>query len=185
MLTAHDLHEVPWGDGSQVDALIAEGYTGDGVLLPEYHRHNCPVVGRGQAMFRVTVTREGEPCHEVLGGIDAPSVILAGARLVERFAEIDKRLSQVVHPLAGRASLFVGQVHAGEMFNQSPVELILEGTRRWLPGTGVDAVREEFEAVLADVADETQTSMTTHFQVSRDAYEIAETEPLHIAFQAG
>ncbi|MED5398988.1 MAG: M20/M25/M40 family metallo-hydrolase, partial [Planctomycetota bacterium] len=26
MLTAHDLHEVPWGDGSQVNSLIAEGY---------------------------------------------------------------------------------------------------------------------------------------------------------------
>ena len=33
LLTAHDHHEGPWGDGRQVRALIDAGYTGDGVLL--------------------------------------------------------------------------------------------------------------------------------------------------------
>ena len=36
LLTAHDLHESPWGDGTQIDGLIDEGYVGDAVLLPEY-----------------------------------------------------------------------------------------------------------------------------------------------------
>src|SRR5262245_53811680 len=36
LLTAHDLHETPWGDGRQLDQLIAEGFVGDAVLLPEY-----------------------------------------------------------------------------------------------------------------------------------------------------
>lgn len=184
MLTAHDLHEVPWGDGTQLNTLIEEGFVGDGVLLPEYHCHNCPVIGRGQAMFRVRVFREGEPCHEVLGGIDAPSVIAGGARLVERFADIDRELQQLTHPLAGRESLFVGQVHAGEIFNQSPVELILEGTRRWLPGTTVESVREQFEAVLAEVASATSTRIESEFRVSRDAYEIDDQGPLLRSFQA-
>src|SRR5262249_59228481 len=35
LLTAHDLHEAPWGLGEQLDRLIAEGYVGDGLLLPE------------------------------------------------------------------------------------------------------------------------------------------------------
>ena len=184
MLTAHDLHEVPWGDGTQVNTLIAEGYTGDGVLLPEYHCHNCPVVGRGQAMFQVRVSRNGEPCHEVLGGIEQPSVIAAGARLIERFSAIDLELQQLTHPLAGRASLFIGQVHSGEMFNQSPVQLMLEGTRRWLPGTAVDRVQDQFEATLAEVAAETGTMIEADFRVSRDAYEIDQQEPLFESFQA-
>ncbi|MEE3286120.1 MAG: M20/M25/M40 family metallo-hydrolase [Planctomycetota bacterium] len=184
MLTAHDLHEVPWGDGSQVNSLIAEGYVGDAVLLPEYHCHNCPVVGRGQAMFQVRVTRDGEPCHEVLGGIDQPSVIAAGAKLIDRFTALDAELEKLVHPLAGRESLFVGQVHSGEMFNQSPTQLMVEGTRRWLPGTTIEAVREQFERILAAVADETGTRVDADFRVSRDAYEIAEDDQLVQSFQA-
>ncbi|MBQ18031.1 MAG: hypothetical protein CMJ65_12995 [Planctomycetaceae bacterium] len=184
MLTAHDLHEVPWGDGTQVNALIAEGYVGDGVLLPEYHCHNVPVVGRGQAMFQVRVSREGEPVHEVLGGIEQPSVIGAGARLLERFAEIDEELKARTHPLAGRESLFVGQVHSGEIFNQSPVLLTIEGTRRWLPGTGIASVQEQFETVLATVAGETGTSIEADFRISRDAYEIDQEHALFRSFQA-
>src|SRR5207302_3249870 len=34
LLTAHDLHETPWGDGRQLNGLIASGYVGDAVLLP-------------------------------------------------------------------------------------------------------------------------------------------------------
>ena len=184
MLTAHDLHEVPWGDGSQVNALIADGYVGDAVLVPEYHCHNCPLVGRGQAMFQVRVTRDGEACHEVLGGIDQPSVISAGAKLIERFAALDAELEKLVHPLAGRESLFVGQVHSGEMFNQSPTQLMLEGTRRWLPGNTIEAVRGQFEEMLSAVATETGTRIDADFRVSRDAYEIAEDGALVRSFQA-
>ncbi len=184
MLTAHDLHEAPWGDGTQVNTLIAEGFTGDGVLLPEYHCHNCPVVGRGQAMFQVRVTRAGEPCHEVLGGIEQPSVIAGGARLIERFAALDRELGQLTHPLAGRESLFVGQVHSGEIFNQAPVELVLEGTRRWLPGNTFEAVRGQFESILAEVASETETMIDGDFRESRGAYEIDQDDSLFRSFQA-
>lgn len=184
LLTAHDHHEVPWGDGRQVNALIDQGYVGDGVLLPEYLYENVPVIGRGQAMFQVRVSREGEPVHEVLGGIEQPSVIRAGARLVERFESLDKSLQQETHPLAGRESLFVGQVHSGEIFNQAPTLLTLEGTRRWLPGTQVADVRKEFLSILDSVASETGTRIEADFQVSRDAYELDQEHPLYQAFQS-
>src|SRR5215831_19398176 len=47
LLTAHDLHETPWGDGRQLDRMIADGLHGDAVLLPEYLNHCLPVIGRG------------------------------------------------------------------------------------------------------------------------------------------
>src|SRR5439155_23245904 len=34
LLTAHDLHETPWGDGRQLEQRIREGFVGDAVLLP-------------------------------------------------------------------------------------------------------------------------------------------------------
>src|SRR5439155_9155096 len=92
LVTAHDLHESPWGDGSQVDGLIDRGFLGDGVLLPEYLSDPLPVVGRGLAILEARITRDGQPVHEVMGGIEQPSVIHAGAELVRRMAELDMSL---------------------------------------------------------------------------------------------
>ena len=45
LLTAHDLHEAPWGDGRQLDQLIRDGIHGDAVLLPEPLCEVLPVAG--------------------------------------------------------------------------------------------------------------------------------------------
>ncbi len=47
LLTAHDLHEAPWGVGQQLDQMIRGGIAGDGVLLPEPLFTHLPVCGRG------------------------------------------------------------------------------------------------------------------------------------------
>jgi len=184
MLTAHDLHETPWGDGSQVNGLIDQGFLGDGVLLPEYLCDRLPIIGRGLSVLEAVVTRPGEPVHEVLGGIDQPSVITAGGELIRRFAELDRELRQRSHPRAGRESLFVGQVHAGEIFNQAPIELRLSGTRRWLPGTSMDQVEAQYHRLLAEVADQHKLKIDGSFQVARDAFELDEHDPFVHAFQA-
>src|SRR5262249_6185300 len=84
LLTAHDLHESPWGDGSQLDNLIAAGYVGDAVLLPEYLHDRLPVIGRGGIIWKAVVQRPGPPVHEVMRPADEPSVIAAGAELIAR-----------------------------------------------------------------------------------------------------
>ena len=183
MLTAHDLHETPWGDGSQVNGLIEAGYVGDGVLLPEYLADRLPVIGRGLAVLGADVTRPGEPVHEVLGGIEQPNVIRAGADVITRFGALDDRLSEQSHPLAGRASMFVGQVAAGEIYNQAPTELRLAGTRRWLPGASIVETEAQFHEILADVAGAHNVRIEGRFQVARDAFELDQTHPLTIAFQ--
>jgi acetylornithine deacetylase/succinyl-diaminopimelate desuccinylase-like protein len=184
LLTAHDLHETPWGDGSHIDGLIDAGYVGDAVLLPEYLCDRLPVIGRGLAVLHVRVTRPGEPIHEVLGGIDQPSVIAAGAEVVRRFSELDRKLSQLSHPMAGRESLFVGQISAGEIYNQAPTELRLAGTRRWLPGTPVEDVERQYRDVLTQVADQTNVDIEGRFQLARDAFELDQQHPLVQAFQS-
>src|SRR5260370_22657375 len=84
LFTAHDLHEAPWGLGQQLDQMIRDGCTGDAVLLPEPLTDYLPVVGRGAATWKVTIRRGGGPVHEVMRPHDEPSVIAAGAELVER-----------------------------------------------------------------------------------------------------
>jgi acetylornithine deacetylase/succinyl-diaminopimelate desuccinylase-like protein len=184
MLTAHDLHEIPWGDGTQLNGLIDEGYVGDAVLLPEYLANPLPVIGRGLSVLTVKITRDGTPVHEVLGGSETPSVIRAGAEVVRRFAAADEELKQLSHPWAGRESLFVGQFNAGEIYNQSPVECTLRGTRRWLPGTAMQDAEAQYQQMLAEVAQQYGVQITGQFQVARDAYEIDQQSPFVAAFQS-
>lgn len=183
LITAHDLHEAPWGDSRQLDALIDAGCLGDGVLLPEYLHDRLPLAGRGGAVVEATIRRDGVPVHEVLGGKQAPNVIAAGSKLVQRLLELDERLSAQNHPIAGQASMFIGQVAAGEIFNQSPVEYKLAGSRRWLPGTRVAEVEAEYRVLLGELAKETGLHVEGKFTMSRDAFELDRSDPLVGAFQ--
>jgi succinyl-diaminopimelate desuccinylase len=178
LLTAHDLHEAPWGFGQQLDRLIAEGYVGDAVLLPEPLSDRLPVVGRGQIWWEVTIRRPGPPVHEVMRPADEPGVIAAGAELVARLGRLDDRLSVLTDPIAGRASVFVGQIHSGEIYNQFPHECRLEGTRRWLPGTLRRDVEREFRNLLDELASDTGTTIEVRCQLVRDAFALDRQAPI-------
>lgn len=183
LLTAHDLHEAPWGDGRQLNQLIREGHVGDGVLLPEYLHDRLPVIGRGGIIWKATVRRNGPPVHEVGRPADEPSVIAAAAELVARLGRLQSRLAARSDPLAGSESVFIGQIHGGEIYNQYPQECRLEGTRRWLPGTSRQGVESELRGVLEEVARETGTTLGVDFFPIRDAFFLDQSDPLVSAFQ--
>src|SRR5262249_54211496 len=90
LLTAHDLHESPWADGSQLDQLIREGHVGDAVVLPEYLSDRLPIIGRGGLIWKAAIRRQGAPIHEVNRPADEPSVIAAGAELVGRLIRLNE-----------------------------------------------------------------------------------------------
>ena len=182
LLTAHDLHEAPWGLGEQLDDLIAAGYVGDAVLLPEPLSDRLPVIGRGAATWKVTIRRAGPPVHEVMRAADEPSVIAAGGELISRLGQLNDRLASKRHVLAGRESVFIGQIHAGEIYNQDPQECWLEGTRRWLPDTRRQEVESDFRKLLAEVEKQTGTTISADFRFIRDAFQL-EPNPLTTAFQ--
>ncbi len=183
LLTAHDLHEAPWGDGRQLNQLIRDGVHGDAVLLPEPLCDVLPVAGRGSATWQVFIRREGKPVHEVMRPRDEPSVIAAAADLVGRLSRLDRELAAAPHPICGAASAFIGQIHSGEIYNQYPQESWLEGTRRWLPGTDPSQVETEFRALLARLASDTQTTVSTKWILIRDAFALDPADPLVAAFQ--
>jgi acetylornithine deacetylase/succinyl-diaminopimelate desuccinylase-like protein len=183
LLTAHDLHEAPWGAGQQLDQLIRDGCVGDGILLPEPLHDRLPVVGRGGASWKVTIRRPGAPVHEVMRPLDEPSVISAGAELVARLDRLGERLAKKSDPLAGPETVFIGQIHSGEIFNQFPQECRLEGTRRWLPGTSRQDVEKEFRTLLADLERDTKTTIHADFRFIRDDFHLDQNDPLVNAFQ--
>jgi acetylornithine deacetylase/succinyl-diaminopimelate desuccinylase-like protein len=184
LLTAHDLHEAPWGWGQQLNRLIEEDVAGEGVLLPEPLRDILPTVGRGAATWKVVVRRAGLPVHEVMRPAREPDVLAAGAELVARLGRFRGELAERVDPLAGAESVFVGQFHGGEIYNQYPQECWLEGTRRWLPGGGRKEVEQEFRGILAKLGRDTGTEVNLEYRVIRDAYRLNEAHPLVTVFQS-
>jgi acetylornithine deacetylase/succinyl-diaminopimelate desuccinylase-like protein len=184
LLTAHDLHEAPWGFGLQLDGLIRAGYVGDAVLLPEPLCNVLPVAGRGHACWKATVRREHPPVHEVMRPVDVPDVIAAGAEIVRQAGEQDAVLAREQDPIAGRSSVFIGQIHAGEIFNGSPQSCWLEGTRRWVPGVDHKRVEREFRAWMERIGRETRTTIDLQYQLIRDAFRLDMEHPFVASFDA-
>lgn len=182
LLTAHDHHEGPWGDKRQVTGLIDAGYVGDAVLFPEYLSDRLPLAGRGMAIFEVVVTREGDAVHEVLRPDGLPDVLGTGAALVGKLKQWGDTLAQRTAPYAGADSIFVGQIEAGEIYNQSPTKCCIRGTRRWVkPGT-TDGVLAEFDDFVASVAEETGTQIEVTWEVQADAFAVTEADASVTAF---
>ncbi len=184
LLTTHDHHEAPWGDGRQVHGLIADGFTGDAVLLPEYLANPLPLAGRGMAVFEVTLSRPGEPVHEVLRPSDTPNVVDAGAELVVRLRELARELQSITHPYSGTDTTFVGLLQAGEIYNQSPTSCQIKGTRRWVTPGSVDRIRDELGSIIDTVACETGTTAQWHLEVPGDAFQIDPAEPVLTCLQS-
>ena len=183
LLTAHDLHEAPWGLGQQLNALIRAGCVGDAVLLPEPLCDRLPIAGRGSATWKVTIRRAGPPVHEVMRPTDEPSVLAAAGELIARLGRLSERLAAHVDPLIGSASVFIGQIHGGEIFNQYPQECWLEGTRRWLPGTPPAEVERNLRTLLSELARDTGTTVDLAWTFIRDAFHLQPDDPLVQAFQ--
>jgi acetylornithine deacetylase/succinyl-diaminopimelate desuccinylase-like protein len=112
-----------------------------------------------------------------------PSVIAAAAELVSRMGRLDAGFHTSPHPVCGPASVFIGQVHAGEIYNQYPQEAWLEGTRRWLPGTDPGDVERGFRTILAQLAADTRTTVDVRWMLIRDAFALDPAEPFVAAFQ--
>jgi acetylornithine deacetylase/succinyl-diaminopimelate desuccinylase-like protein len=183
LLTAHDLHEAPWGLGQQLDRLIRDGVAGDVVLIPEPMNDRLPVVGRGAATWKIAVRRKGAPVHEVMVPADEPNVIAAGAELVARLMKFRSELANRKDPGAGCETAFVGQIHSGEIYNQYPQECRLEGTRRWLPDVERGSVEREFRGLLSAVAVDTGTTIDCEYIFIRDAFRLDDTHPAVAAFR--
>src|SRR5262249_52187665 len=80
-------------------------------------------------------------------------------------------------------SVFIGQIHSGEIYNQYPQECWLEGTRRWLPGTKREDVEAELRDVMTELGRATGTSMAVTFTLMRDSFRLNLHDPLVAVFQ--
>lgn len=182
LLTAHDLHEAPWGDGRQLDQLISSGHVGNAVLLPEYFNSALPIIGRGGFSWTIQIRRPGPPIHEVYRP-DEPSVIAVGAEMVSRLGSLHSNLSIRSDPMAGTESIFVGLIQSGSIYNEFPQVLKLEGTRRWLPGTRFVDADQQLRDLCSQLADASGTSVEVETRLMRDAFQLNPSDLFAETFQ--
>ena len=185
LLTAHEHHEGPHGDGRQVAALVRAGIHGDAVLLPEYLATPLPLTGRGAGIFTLTLRRAGAPIHEALREEKLPDVVAAGAELVLELTALGRRLSGSDEvPRSSSDSLFVGRCTAGEMYNQVATECQIQGIRRWaVPGQGA-AARQQVVALAEAVAARHGVTATVQMATRTEAFAVAAGDPIVSALQA-
>ena len=153
-------------------------------MLPEYLGDRLALAGRGSGIFEITISRQEPPVHEVLRPEGLPEVLGTGVELAGRFARWQQELEQQRDPYAGHDSVFVGKFQSGEIYNQSPRECRLNGTRRWVtPGAGPQ-VEAEFHRRLQDLARESRTRISADYQIMGEAFRIDPAEPLASALQS-
>ena len=165
-------------------ALTRDGCVGDAVLLPEYCASPLPIAGRGMAIFQAWIRRDGEAVHEVLRPLDQPLVVPAGAELILQLKELHEQVSANSDPDVGQDSVFVGQIHSGEIYNQSPTECFIQGTRRWITPGETEAVEAQFRELVQAHAERTGTHIELDYALQGDAFRIAPDDPAIEALQA-
>ena len=155
ILATHSLHEAPVGHMEGLRELIGRGDVFvDAALVAESAYDALPIRGKGQALYEITIRRQGEVLHENVArprGLPNPldaAVELAGRiRAEDRRAE-NQQLSGSDEPLLGPETLFLGQIHGGDFYNRVPVEAMLNGTYRCWPERDWDHVEALFARLL-------------------------------------
>jgi acetylornithine deacetylase/succinyl-diaminopimelate desuccinylase-like protein len=94
------------------------------------------------------------------------------------------QLGQKRDPQAGPESLFIGQIHSGDIFNQYPQACRLEGTRRWLPGTRRADVEQQLRGLFDEVAHATGTTISAELKLMRDSFQLDSSHPFVGIFQS-
>ncbi len=178
------LHEAPGGRGEDLTWLLGVGgFTADAAVVCEMSGHDVAVAHMGQATAEITITRPGMPTHELQTPRGTPHPLVAAAKVVDAVTARAEELAAVEHPWVGAETYFVGEVHGGDFYNRWPASCRIVGTRRWAPGNTLEAVEQEYRALLDAVEAETGCEIALDLKLVRGAYEIELGHPLLVALQ--
>ena len=153
ILATHSLHEAPVGHMEGLKALIARGDVFvDAALVAEGGFDSLAVRGKGQCLFEIEITREGEVLHENAArplGIANP--LEQATQLAYRMLRRHEELSARDDPLIGPETYFLGQIHGGDFYNRVPTRVFINGNYRYLPDKDWPDVYREVDDQIAAV----------------------------------
>ncbi|QIA27268.1 M20 family metallopeptidase [Thermaerobacter sp. PB12/4term] len=117
----------------------------DGAIVGEPTRLHLVRAQRGAAWIHLRL--HGRPAHAAVPHLGA-SAVAAAARLV---LALEERVWDAFHPLLGPPTASVGRIRGGDSPNRVPERCELVIDRRAVPGETAGSVRQEVEAVVAEV----------------------------------
>ena len=153
ILATHSLHEAPVGHMEGLRALIARGDVFvDAALVAEGACDRLAIRGKGQALYEIEITREGEVLHEnVARPRGIPNPLDYAVRLAARILERNEELARFPDDQLGPETFFIGQIHGGDFYNRVPTRAFLNGVHRCWPNKDWPQIRAEFERLLSSV----------------------------------
>ena len=186
VIVAVGLHEAPDGRGEDLEYLFGEhGFTADFGVVCELGGPTLPLAHPGCATYEVTIRRPGMVTHELMTPPGTPNPIHVAARVIEALRARTEDLAASPHEWVGPETYFIGEVHGGDFYNRHPVETRLVGTRRWLPGTELANVEDEFRTLLEPIGAESGCTVELDLRLVRGPYEIDPEHELAVALRAG
>lgn len=153
VLATHSLHEAPVGHMEGLKALIARGdvFT-DAALVAESAWDSINTQGKGQSLFFIEITRQGEVLHEnVARPRGVPNPLDHAVRLCQAFLAQDEALSAFGHDVLGPETFFIGQVHGGDFYNRVPNRAFINGIYRFWADKSWEDVDRIFHEIIDSV----------------------------------
>lgn len=153
ILATHSLHEAPVGHMEGLKALIARGDVFvDAALVAECACDKLAIRGKGQALYEIEITRDGDVLHEnVARPRGVPNPLDHAARLASRILGRNEELAQFPDAQLGPETFFIGQIHGGDFYNRVPTRAFLNGVHRFWPDKDWPEIRAEFNRLLSSV----------------------------------
>jgi len=154
VLVTHSLHEAPVGHmEALIDLTHRDDLFTDAALVAEGGFDQAHIQGKGQAIFDVTISRQGEPLHEnVARPRGIPNPMHLAAEIANAFVQEDRRLASAQHPLLGPETFFLGQIHGGDFYNRVPTRAYVNGIHRYWPDKEWDDVRARIHQIVSFVS---------------------------------
>jgi len=185
LITAHGMHEAPWGLGETLRFLIRKGQVGDAVICVEGEPGHLFVIGKGLSVFEVDIHREGEVIHEIVATKDLPHPITVGHQLVQAMLDRNAKFARTRLPYdMGAETYFIGIFKSGDLYNRVPTHCYIVGTRRYAPHRTFAEVEAEFRGMTTQIATETGAQIDVKIWKQRDGFEIDPESPISAALKA-
>jgi acetylornithine deacetylase/succinyl-diaminopimelate desuccinylase-like protein len=166
-----------------IDDIVSGRAGCDRILIVE-GRDALWVMSMGSMVFNISLASDKGGTHtQYIPFGDNPIRHMGEliGRIYERQTALDR---EAVHPLAGAERIDIGEVHAGDYFNRTPVHCTLSGTRRWMPDKTAEMVLKDLEHLAQPFADAGHLALSVTMAHEREPFETPADDPAVLAVAA-
>lgn len=164
------------GPRTLVEDLNVGRLHADRILIVE-GRDALWIMSMGSMVFTITLDSDKGGMHTQYVPFGDNPIRFVG-EMIDCVYGLQNSLDKLpAHPLAGSERVDIGELHAGDYFNRTPVRCEISGTRRWGPGKTSDGILAELDALLRPISESGNLSMTVTMAHEREPFETRADDP--------